>query len=251
MLRKLVPENAENERYVGGGDVLSAYIRTVCAGEYSDMALPKREEQLDFEECRRVSKALSSGEDHGMPELEIIFLKLVKSYTKNRCLFKTKDGYVGLAPRTALEGDKVCVLLGCTSPLILRPKISNPSAKQSFAIVGECYVPGMVSSEAILGPFEDGWCRVYKYDRGTGEWWDAYLNKRTGHVQIEDPRLGKLPEGWMRKSHDKEYAWYWYVRADEQDRDEEMSQNKWREDPRMTTEALRKIGVDLKVFRLV
>lgn len=251
MLRKLVPENTGNDRYVGGGDVLSAYVRTVCAGEYSDMALPRREEQLHFEECRHVMKALLAGEDHGMPDLELRFLRLVRSYAKNRCLFKTKNGYIGLAPSTVQEGDKVCVLLGCTSPLIFRPKIGDPGAKQSFAIVGECYIPGLVSSEAILGPFEDGWCRGYKYNRGTGEWWDVYLNRRTGHIQIEDPRLGKLPEGWIRKSHDKEYAWHWYVRVDEQDQVEEMPQNKWREDPRMKTEALKERGADLKVFRLV
>jgi hypothetical protein len=30
-----------------------------------------------------------------------------------------------------------------------------------------------------------------------------------------------------------------------------MAQNKWREDPRMTIEALKKRGIDLKLIRLV
>jgi hypothetical protein len=48
MLRKLDLQNTEIETYVGGGDMLSTYVRKICAGEYSDIALPKREEQLNL-----------------------------------------------------------------------------------------------------------------------------------------------------------------------------------------------------------
>jgi hypothetical protein len=101
-------------------------------------------------------KIILSGTAHEMPELEMRFLRLAHPYTKGRCLFKSKEGYFGLALSTAQEGDKVCALLGCTSPLILRPKIGGLREKQSRIMVGECYVPGMVSSEAGFGPLEDG-----------------------------------------------------------------------------------------------
>jgi hypothetical protein len=42
-----------------------------------------------------------------------------------------------------------------------------------------------------------------------------YLNQRAETVQIEDPRPGELPAGWKEKSHDREYAWHWYVKVNE------------------------------------
>ncbi|PMD28931.1 hypothetical protein L207DRAFT_380461, partial [Hyaloscypha variabilis F] len=60
-----------------------------------------------------------------------------------RKLFTTVQGYMGLAPSTAREGDLVCVLLGGDVPFILRPSKSN------YSLIGESYVHGIMDGEKI------------------------------------------------------------------------------------------------------
>jgi hypothetical protein len=60
-----------------------------------------------------------------------------------RQLFTTKKGYIGMAPTGANCGDIVCILPGCSVPLILR-------RQQWFhELVGDCYLHGVMNGEAI------------------------------------------------------------------------------------------------------
>ncbi|KAK6451755.1 hypothetical protein FP744_10008006 [Trichoderma asperellum] len=52
----------------------------------------------------------------------------------------------GLAPKEAEEGDLVCILLGCTVPVILRP-IEDLGM---YKLVGEAYVHGVMDGEAMI-----------------------------------------------------------------------------------------------------
>lgn len=52
----------------------------------------------------------------------------------------------GLAPKEAEEGDLVCILLGCTVPVILRP-IEDLGL---YKLVGEAYVHGVMDGEAMI-----------------------------------------------------------------------------------------------------
>ncbi|KAE8443174.1 hypothetical protein EG329_002272 [Mollisiaceae sp. DMI_Dod_QoI] len=68
------------------------------------------------------------------------------SLTMNRRrLFLSKEGLVGLAPWDAVEGDVVCVLLGCRFPVVLRPVDGH------YVLVGETYVDGFMNGEAMVG----------------------------------------------------------------------------------------------------
>ncbi|KAK3207209.1 hypothetical protein GRF29_103g218942 [Pseudopithomyces chartarum] len=64
-------------------------------------------------------------------------------YALGRRFFISKDGYFGLAPSSAREGDLVAVIYGAKVPLVLR---RNGSA---FEVVGESYVHGLMQGEAI------------------------------------------------------------------------------------------------------
>jgi hypothetical protein len=55
----------------------------------------------------------------------------------------TQQGYVGWAPRRTRKGDKIFVLLGCRTPVILRPQ------GDSFRLIGECYIHGVMNGEVI------------------------------------------------------------------------------------------------------
>lgn len=61
-----------------------------------------------------------------------------------RRLMTTNEGHIGMVPCRARKGDQVWVLPGCSIPLILR-KWEN---KQSFQVIGECYLHGYMNGEA-------------------------------------------------------------------------------------------------------
>lgn len=77
----------------------------------------------------------------------------------SRRLITTTNGFVGIAPEPSQPGDLVCVMLGCSVPIVLRPQ------KELYTVVGSCYVHGLMEGEAI-------------------EW------QRTGEREFEDITLG-------------------------------------------------------------
>jgi hypothetical protein len=76
--------------------------------------------------------------------LNASFERTMKKKIYGRRLITTETGYVGLAPLTSEKEDKVCVLFGCSTPVVLRPL-----AKGGYSFVGECYVHGIMEGEAI------------------------------------------------------------------------------------------------------
>jgi hypothetical protein len=71
------------------------------------------------------------------------------------------------------------------------------------------------------------------------------MDHETKSFYYEDPRLGEIPSGWKRRDHPSDEFWNWFVNEETR---EEM---KDRGDPRLTAEALKQRGADLKVFKLV
>lgn len=62
-----------------------------------------------------------------------------------RRLITTTSGHVGLAPVTAVSGDTIYVIVGCSMPAILRPD----STGKYYEVVGECFVDGFMKGEAM------------------------------------------------------------------------------------------------------
>ena len=57
--------------------------------------------------------------------------------------FAVTENSLGFVPRIAREGDVVCILLGCSVPVILRPS----TASSGFLFLGECYIHGLMEGE--------------------------------------------------------------------------------------------------------
>jgi hypothetical protein len=55
----------------------------------------------------------------------------------------TKNGYLGLAPSSASQGDVIAVLLGCRSPTVLRPSGSL------YQVVGACYIHDITKGDVM------------------------------------------------------------------------------------------------------
>ena len=85
------------------------------------------------------------------PGIVFEFLRRVQSVIWGRRLAALDEGYVVLGPRSCEAGDLVCILLGCSVPVILRPhdymdlySLADPI---DYTFVGECYVHGMMDGE--------------------------------------------------------------------------------------------------------
>jgi hypothetical protein len=60
----------------------------------------------------------------------------------------TQMNRIGLGPRTVKEGDLICVLLGCSVPVILRPA-TDPTLAGCYHFIGDAYVHGVMDGEVV------------------------------------------------------------------------------------------------------
>lgn len=67
---------------------------------------------------------------------------------RGRSYFSTDGRRTGIGPSNTRVGDLVCVLMSGPTPYILRPDYSDASGS-SYTLVGESYVDGLMSSEAL------------------------------------------------------------------------------------------------------
>jgi hypothetical protein len=85
------------------------------------------------------------------------FEQSIQIMQSGRRLITTTNGYIGLAPSGVERGDKVCVLLGCHVPLVLRP------VGGQFKVLGDAYLHGIMQGEAVQD-FEGGTCALGDFD---------------------------------------------------------------------------------------
>ena len=87
---------------------------------------------------------------HNTPTSVREFLRRVQEVTWGRALIKTKYEHLGLAHESVQEGYYICILYGCSVPVILK-RISEKSADRnaSYRVIGECYVHDMMEGEAF------------------------------------------------------------------------------------------------------
>jgi hypothetical protein len=61
-----------------------------------------------------------------------------------RSIAITKRRYISAIAQEAQLGDLVCVLFGCSVPVVLRKRIGG-----EYQFVGECYIHGLMDGEAL------------------------------------------------------------------------------------------------------
>ena len=93
----------------------------------------------------------------GHPAQALEYLQRVTAVVWNRCAVEVRALHgsllVGLVPSTARAGDVVCILDGCSVPVVLRrtEKKELPREYQTKAwdVIGESYIHGMMDGEAM------------------------------------------------------------------------------------------------------
>jgi hypothetical protein len=69
----------------------------------------------------------------------------IKYSCLERRLVITSSGNLGVVPRRAIVGDKVCPLMGSDVPYILRAAVEH-----TWFVIGHCYVDGIMNGEAFV-----------------------------------------------------------------------------------------------------
>ncbi|KAH6276611.1 hypothetical protein HBI40_056690 [Parastagonospora nodorum] len=93
--------------------------------------------------------------DTDIPELVRTYLLVVRDIVWNRRTFRSDINsygkqFVGLVPPNARIGDQICILYGCSVPVVLR-KLESPDQTLQWQFVGDAYVHGIMDGEFLRG----------------------------------------------------------------------------------------------------
>ncbi|KAF8856097.1 HET-domain-containing protein [Acephala macrosclerotiorum] len=228
-----------DERYVNGQTILEAFCMTLGAAsstnyemtlDGSDAMQKAMAELTNIKDSLRrllaITPAISTWSeflDAAGPDLAD-FLYKNKEVMTERSFFTTDEGYIGLGPRGAENGDIISVFLGTRAPLMLRPTRSG-----TYQVVGECFVHGLMAGEALLGPLPSHYHATIKYSEQHG-CHPAFYNSLTKATELNDPRLEDLALG-------EETSGLWISDG--------------RGGKRLTAEVFKVLGVEFQDFRLV
>lgn len=91
------------------------------------------------------------------PSTMVTFLERVQQVVWGQRFFmtrgnvaKNKESLFCLGSPSVREGDMVCIIFGCSVPVVLR-KVSTGGGNSHFEFISECYVHGMMDGEALEG----------------------------------------------------------------------------------------------------
>ena len=164
---------------------VNSLCRTFGCNAFADRYSPPTSNFASFEVSRRyLNRIIDRTRGTALEESrQIVFYYLpqARSVIRGRSFFTTNDGYIGLAPIATKPGDQVCILLGCQSPLVLRP-----CGDGSHRVVGECYIDGFMDGAACLGPLPSKWQLVWRYFKEYSRHYRAFLDHQTGEFRTED-----------------------------------------------------------------
>jgi len=239
-----------SEWYVTGETAHDAHLRMLCGNSFSDRYHPSLPSFPSYESCSSIIERFwqkrAVDEIWNLTERASTSMVIarIRNTLRGRSCFTTTEGYIGLAPRETRSGDIICVLLGSDVPLVLRSK-----GEGKYSVVGECYCHGIMDGSALLGPLPAGFEFVRNFVQEEKGYFRAFIDRRSGKVQGEDPRLAgyPLPTRWRIETF-HEGATINFV----QDNDDGTEKERVADfDPRMTPDELRKRGVNVVKFDLI
>jgi hypothetical protein len=226
-----------------------AHVRTLCGNRFSDGWHPSPPGWFSYEICSSKierflqERAVEDTRKFDKQPSTYQTVWSILSACRGRSCFTTTEGYIGLAPAETKSGDIICVLLGSHFPIVLRSQ-----GEEKYSVVGECYCHGIMDGSALLGPMPVGFEYVLNFVQDRKGSFPAFIDRRSGKVQGEDPRLAgyPLPTGWRIDTR-HEGATVQFV----QDNDDGTEKSPEDYDPRMTPDELRKRRVNAVKFDLI
>ncbi|KAJ8132120.1 hypothetical protein O1611_g1502 [Lasiodiplodia mahajangana] len=77
------------------------------------------------------------------------YAEVAGNVSHGRCFFITNGGFFGLGPGILQPGDAIAILLGADVPFVIREKEKCGDNFGGWALIGECYVYGLMTGDAI------------------------------------------------------------------------------------------------------
>ncbi|KUJ18559.1 uncharacterized protein LY89DRAFT_732116 [Mollisia scopiformis] len=236
VLSRLGLENLETS-HIG----VRSLAKILCANNFPERFIPGIANLRSIRHVERELALVLNEPPEAWEERSLELWGELLNFCKGRSMFKTKNGYVGLAPRATRVGDLVTVLLGSPTPTILRP-----APDRGFRFIGEAYCGGLMHGEAFVGPLPTPFEAILAWHEEDTCYRDGFLNTETGAFQIADPRMGNipLPPGWKIREHRKKDWRQLFF-------NETTQEDNGHFDPRLTPKSLKERGVDIQTFDLV
>ncbi|KAI8945012.1 heterokaryon incompatibility protein-domain-containing protein [Xylaria longipes] len=238
-VRSCQPQDAAHKKYVTGETLQEAYVTAICLGQTRERVPESRYPfAKEWKEILLPDDLAGSADVLGGAHIHV---RTVIRHLKGMAFVTTSQGRVGLAPAATRLGDMTAVILGCSTPMILRPVNSNTG----FQVIGACYIHGLMDAEALLGQLPEPW-RFQAAQDASGVKIPSYLNSSTGEVTEQDARLEETSE-WeqvpFNRTPDDPFICTRFRNRNSGQRIH------W--DPRLCVAALKERGVDLRTFKLV
>ncbi|KAI1309263.1 HET-domain-containing protein [Xylaria venustula] len=183
-LEDLGLEDLQTSAYPNGETRLDAYIQTILEGH-----LDERAPGIGFPSLSELRGILTKLTDyHGNVDRSIQVADRYRRGTASVSeMFTTSNGYVGRTTSQIQPGDDVFIILGCNSPMILRP-----TSDGEYTVVGSCYLHGAMEGEALLGTLPIPW-KVKFLDDERGFNIPKFCNGDSHEIREYDPRLDSIP----------------------------------------------------------
>ncbi|KAM0441256.1 hypothetical protein ACHAPT_000563 [Fusarium lateritium] len=246
IIRRVPHEDIDTSTYGSGESLRQAYAISLVAGNLrsrfrDDTSLATLDEWV----LQNSANALFG--EHavkGVTDVENLSVSERDALDKvaGRMVAVSIEGMIGLCPRASEIGDVVAVLLGCQSPMLLRPQ---PEGR--YKVVGECYMHGLSDGGALLGSLADP--RAVIIFQGPHGLWDVWgvLNRESKVWTAEDPRLPPFSDEWEwseieRTRNDPAVCRFFRNK---------VTGEVINSDPRLTPEALKERGVKLEEIVLI
>jgi hypothetical protein len=217
--------------------------RYMTAGNRSS-DLTRRRAQSEFSHAFRSSRSASAQPLQRTTEAEWTRSPDSRSrlpYTcSGRSILLLESGALGIGPASTAPGDRVSILLGFNTSVILRN-----IREDKYHAIGEAYVDGCMQAERILGPLPSQVEMLIKEPPKGGRLWMVFRDTCTGEVSFEDPRLGPLPSGWTQSGKGDHNTRSGFVN------DSTGECRPYYYDPRCDTKYLNQRGIQLDTLTLV
>lgn len=185
-MQRLRPDGSVEATYEAGGRILDAYCQIIMS------CCPRTSTEYDegTRQALRDIWLLGELKDEDLTDSRLGIIRCFLMSFAGRAYFTTVNDYIGIGYMGVKPGDVVVVLLGCSTPIILRQVGTRSAGEEArWQVVGNCFVPGVMMGEAIHGPISSRYQAIDhesdKYELING---DSYaLQDKTNGLLHTDP----------------------------------------------------------------
>lgn len=184
--RRLCGLNMHNRsNYMAGGKATNAFWRTLVNDmlEQGDLTIIGRYQTEDYKVYRMWVEELEDSDTPYWKSRHVqSYHTVFRAACSGRRFFVTKKGYFGIGPAELEEGDEIYILAGGKVPLVLRPL--PESQPNTFELVGDCYVHGVMDGEAVTEPTQRSGQSPWKKAVATAK---SFIRSRTKSLDPDLP----------------------------------------------------------------